>query len=116
MTIRKFGLELRKINNVSALYKDVNLILNQVNLSDIRVQTVAHSLQKMLQVQNYFDVCTINNCAKICQLCIPDERMDIYRSIHCIQWNEMTQEYRQIIVAMVLDDFKTVLMPFNYDN
>jgi hypothetical protein len=30
---------------------------------------------------------------------------------HCIEWSEMLPDYRQMLVAMVLDDFRTVLCP-----
>lgn len=114
MQIQKFGLEIRRIGNVESLYKEVDLVLNKVGCDNgvgavIQKQTVAHALQKMISTQNYFDVCTINKCAEMCQVCIQKERMQVYNSIHCIHWNEMLPEYRQVIIAMVLDDFRCIL-------
>lgn len=114
MQIQKFGIEIRKIGNIESLYKEVDLVLNKIGCDNgvsaiIQKQTVAHALQKMITTQEYFDVCTIRNCAEMCQMRIPKERMDVYSSIHCLYWNQMLPEYRQSIVAMVLDDFRVIL-------
>lgn len=113
--MQKFGIEIRKVGNLTSLYADVDAVLTKYCINDstvgdeIKVQTVAHSLHKMLKVQSYFDVCTIKNCADVCQICIDSERMKIYSSIHCMHWNDMISEYRLQITAMVLDDFRMVL-------
>ena len=118
MEIQKFGIEIRSMGNVKNVYKDVDRMLGNYNIPKkginvaIQIQTVAHSLQKMMSVENYFDVCAIRNCAKLCQINISNERMSMYSSIHCMGWNEMTPEYKQAVVAMVLDDFREVL---NYE-
>lgn len=115
--MKAFGLELRKMGNVTNLYADVDLVLSKHKIpaggvsGNVQVQALAHALQKMINVQNYFDVCTIDNCAEMMQIVIPSERKKIYRAAHCIRWNEMTSEYRQVLVAMVLDDFRAVLNP-----
>ncbi len=114
--MQKFGIEIRKANTTN-IYKDVDHVLNNHGIKShgvtdmAKIQTVAHSLNKMIKSQSYFDVCTINNCAKMCQICISEERNNVYSSIHCMHWNEMLPEYREMIVAMVLDDFRTVLHP-----
>jgi len=103
--------ELRRKGKVGNLYSDVDLILN--NIVDVERQTVAHALQKMIRVDSYFDICTIRNCAVVCKVVIPQERLDIYSAIHCIHWSEMTKEYAQMIIAFVLDDFREILNPSN---
>lgn len=113
--MQKFGIEIRRSGTLNGLYKDVDSVLSNSgmangNVSDLaKIQTVAHSLQRMLKADRYFDVCTIRNCISVCQICISEERMNIYQSIHCMHWNEMEPEYRLLITAMVLDDFRSVL-------
>lgn len=115
MKMEKFGIEIRRMGKVDGLYDDVDQVLSNLGMKDqavsmsIQQQTVAHSLQKMFQVKSHFSVCTIKNCADLCQVCVPEDRMIVYQSIHCMSWNEMLPDYRQTIVAMVLDDFRTVL-------
>jgi hypothetical protein len=119
MQLQKLGLEIRKLGSIKNLYSDVDMVLRNYNVptnginTGVQAATVAHSLQKMLQVENYFSVCTIKNCSELCQVCIAKERMQVYQSIHCMNWNDMLPDYRQMIVAMVLDDFRSVLCPQN---
>jgi hypothetical protein len=115
MQLSKLGIEIRKTGNLKNLYSDVDAVLKSKGLLGeasskiLQTQATAHSLQKMISVQHYFDVCTIQNCAELCQICIPDERMTAYRSIHCVHWNQMLPDFRQLIIAMILDDFRSVL-------
>lgn len=115
--MQKFGIEIRRSGTLSGLYKDVDSVLSQCGMADggvsdtAKVATVAHSLQKMLNADSYFSACTITNCANVCQVCISRERMSVYNAAHCIQWNEMMPDYRMMLVAMVLDDFRAVLNP-----
>lgn len=117
MQIQKLGLEIRKIGSLDSLYKEVDLVLsnNKINSNEINANAqsaaVAHSLQKMISSERYFDICTVKNCAELCQICISDERMKFYRTQHCIYWNEMNTDFRQLIIAMILDDFRFVLNP-----
>lgn len=115
--MKAFGIEIRKVGDVKGLFKEVDIVLSKAGItssgitSDLQSQTVAHALQKMIKVGKWFDVCTINNCAEACNIHIPAERVKIYRAIHCIDWNEMLPDYRQTIIAMVLDDFRGILNP-----
>ena len=115
--LQKFGIEIRRIGNTQNLYRDVDLVLKNAGLNrgsvnqNIQASSAAHALQKMFQTGKYLCVCTIENCAKICSVCISMERIDIYRANHCIYWNEMTPEHRQILMAMILDDFRAILNP-----
>lgn len=109
-----FNFEIRKRDNVHNLYSDVDLILK--NVVDIERQTVAYALQKMIKPGSYFDICTIKNCADVCKVVIPQERLNIYSAIHCIHWSEMTKEYCQTIIAFILDDFREILNPVSNEN
>lgn len=117
MQIQKLGLEIRKLGSLTNLYNDVDMVLNNYKIPanginrTIQATATAHSLQTMLKTENYFSVCCIKDCAKLCQITIDAERMNVYNSIHCVSWNEMLPEFRQMIVAMILDDFRCVLNP-----
>jgi hypothetical protein len=117
MRIQKLGLEIRKIGNLDNLYRDVDLVLSKYQIksgeinANVQVNAVAHSLQKMFKTENYFSVCCIRDCASLCQINISAERMRVYQTQHCVSWSEMTDDFRQMLVAMVLDDFRCVLNP-----
>jgi hypothetical protein len=117
--IQKFGIELRKLNSVTPkeLYRDVDTVLNKFSIPkggvtiDVQTQTIAHTLNKMLRSEGHLSVCAISECAKISQIVIPVERMEIYNATHCMKWGSMEEDYRSSLIAMVLDDFRTVLNP-----
>lgn len=115
--MQKFGFEIRKIGNVEKLYEDVNVTLGKYNIPngsisrDVQTQTVAHSLQKMFKPSSHFSVCCIRSNAELCCIIIPSERMNVYSSIHCMDWNDMLPDFRMMITAMVLDDFRGILNP-----
>lgn len=117
--MQKFGIEIRKVGSTKNLYNDIDMILAKNGMGqklvsdDMIAQTTAHALQKMLKSDSHFSVCTVKECAKLCSICIPQERQNIYSAAHCISWSEMLPDYRQLLVAMVLDDFRVVLCPEN---
>ncbi len=117
MKIQKSGLEIRKSGSLNNLYKDVDMVLNNYGIKtgeinvNVQVNATAHSLQKMLNTESHFSVCCIRECASLCQIVISNERMKLYQTQHCVYWKEMTSEFRQMLVAMVLDDFRCVLNP-----
>lgn len=97
------------------MFDDVDRVLRQYGMEEepvsrkVRVKTVAHALNRMMKMDKWMDVTTIKSSAEICNICIPKERMRIYKTIHCVHWNEMEKEYRTMIIAMVLDDFREIL-------
>ena len=115
MIIKSLGLEIRKPETLDSLYEKVDSVLENNgftgnNIStEVKVQTVAHALQDMLQPHKHFSVCTIDECAEVSGVCISYERRKIYQTIHCLNWSKMLPEYRQMIIAMILDDFRLVL-------
>lgn len=117
MKIQAFGLELRKVGTLSELYSEVDRTLACFHIppgsvtSQMQGMACAHALQKMISAENWFDICTIDICAKMCQIVIPVERYRIYHSQHCVSYKEMLPEFRQALIAMVLDDFRPILNP-----
>lgn len=113
------GLEIRKKNTIGNLYADVDKTLLANGLKDgevsteVQSQAISHSLQKMLKPDSHFSICTIRECIEVSKIVIPQERMDVYQSIHCVYWSEMLQDFRQMIIAMILDDFRSILNPNN---
>lgn len=109
MVIEKIGLELRKFGTMDSLYKEVDSVLSQPG--NAVSGAVAHGLQKMFKVDRHLSVCFIENAAKMCNICIARERMQIYNCLHCMDWNEMLPEYRRTVMCMILDDFRSILQP-----
>jgi hypothetical protein len=38
------------------------------------------------------------------------ERRNVYRLAHCINWGDMTKDYKECLIAMVMDDFRELFM------
>jgi hypothetical protein len=118
--MKAFGLEIRKSNTIVGLYQDVDRVLATAGLvkgetvsKQMQRDTVAHALQKMMQADGYFSVCTVERCRDVCQIVIPIERYRIYSAVHCVNWNQMEPNYRTTIIAMLLDDFREILNPIS---
>jgi hypothetical protein len=115
MSIQVFGVELRKIGNVKELYDDVDRVLGKKEItyrnvsSETSLQAIGHSLHKMMKVDGHFSVCTIKECALIANIVIPVERLNIYNAIHCVNWSDMLPDFTTKVIAMVLDDFRSIL-------
>lgn len=115
--MKKFGIEIRKANSLPNLYADVERTLQNAGIprgevtSQVQTSTVAHALQRMLKPQQHFSICTIDECIKVCSVVVPKERYEVYHAHHCMHWNEMEEAHREVLIAMLLDDFRDVLNP-----
>jgi len=117
MILKPFGLELRRIDSPRELFITVNSVLKKYDIpskgvnATVQSAAIGHALHKMINSDSHFSVCMITQSASISKVVICKERMDIYSSIHCMNWSEMDKDFRQNIVAMILDDFSEVLNP-----
>lgn len=75
----------------------------------IQQMAAIHALRKMLNEEKHFSVCTITDLEKVCQGHVASHRKALYNSVHCIAWADMEPDFRQTLVAMVLDDFRHIL-------
>lgn len=113
--MQAFGIEIRKSGLVSNLYRDVDLVLSKAGIEhggvsrELQMQTVAHALQEMLKPEKHFSICTIDNCISVTGIHIQGERYKVYSACHCISWRDMLPDFRQTLIAMILDDFRSIL-------
>lgn len=116
-----FNLQIRKIGDFSSLYKDIDKTLSTNNIisggvsKNLTREAVAHALQNMIKNSSHFDVCNINSALDATNIRISSERKAIYRLAHCIDWGDMTENYRQTLIAMVMDDFRQLFLDTNSD-
>lgn len=110
-----FNIQIRKVGNFSSLYKEIDgllaknkIISGEVGRS-IQQQAVAHSLQNMFK-EKYFNVVTVQDCASLANIKISSQRKDVYRSQHCINWGDMTTDFKEVLIAMVMDDFRELFL------
>lgn len=112
-SIDMFGVEIIRKGSAVDLYKHVDRVLAETEQGrlpeGVNRGAVAHALQRMLKLDHWMDVCTIRDCEKFKSRPVPSERMQVYRSTHCVHWRDMEPDFRQKLVAMVLDDFRELL-------
>lgn len=114
--MRVFGIEIRKSGTIKSLYSDVDHVLKTAGLENggvsksIKRDSLAHSLQRMMEPNGYFSICTINRCMELGQVIISQERYRIYDAMHCVYWRAMEPNYRTTLIAMILDDFREILL------
>ena len=119
MKIKTMGLELRTIGTIDSLYEDVDSILVANHIkpgsgdidNNIVSDAIGHALTRMLKEDHWIDICNIKECAKLSNIVIPKERLSIYSLSHCTFWSQMTEDYRTKLIAMILDDFRSVFLP-----
>lgn len=79
----------------------------------IRGQAVLSVLKNITQRKEWFDVCSVNHLAKMNEITFSEEHEELFHSLHCIYWNEMTQETREYLMATLIDYFRGNLVMSN---
>ncbi len=64
------------------------------------------SLDKMFQ-RGWFDICVVSECAKLLKVSLfnTSHTMDRLRVIHCVHWDQMPVELREMIPEMISEVF-----------
>ena len=95
--------------NVQALLKTTDSILSAHGRGDIpehiKGQTVLTAIKKM-QNNGYFDICAINELCKLNDVQMSDEHKNFMYSLHCAHWEEMHQDTKEYLMALVVNYFR----------
>lgn len=96
--------------DVGALLKAADAVLKRTGKEivpeNVRGQAVLSVLKNLTQRKDYFDVCAVNNLAKMNEITISQEHQELFSSLHCIHWNEMHPDTREYLMAILVDYFK----------
>lgn len=79
----------------------------------VRGQACLSVLKNLTQRKEYFDVTGINKLARMNEINISQEHQELFDSLHCIHWNEMSVETREYLMAILIDYFKGNLVMAN---
>ena len=80
---------------------------------NIQGQVVLSILKNLTQRKDYFDICGINALAKMSDITISAEHQEFFSTLHCINWNEMHQDTKEYLMALLVDYFKGNLVMAN---
>lgn len=56
--------------------------------------------------KSFFSMCNIDNLASMNDVCVSQERMDFFRTLHCVHYSEMTAETKDYLFATLVDLFR----------
>lgn len=96
--------------DIGALLKTTNEILKKYEKENgipesIQGQ-VALSIIKKMTDRGYFDVCSVDNLADMNNIIIEGERYKLFRSLHCVHFDQMHQDTKEYVMACLIDTFK----------
>lgn len=112
MQLQRLGIDIRKIGSTKNLMSDVDLVLKANGMEhgtvsvSVAMESIRHALYEMMKPDKFFSVCVMNKAIDVLNIHITSERMNIYRSVHCISWNNMLESFRTTLIAMILDDLR----------
>jgi hypothetical protein len=110
------GLQIHKKDNFKALYEGVDLVLKKSDTVSGGVgkgfvqQSVAHALQSMFKNSSSFNICAVREASEASNIPISSQRMNLYRLAHCMKWGDMTADYKETLIAMIMDDFRELFI------
>ena len=70
----------------------------QTELSNFELQACELRLKKLFS-QTYFSVCDVNSVIKVTGAIPPKRLQNVLDVLHCVDYNEMTQEFRDELLA-----------------
>jgi hypothetical protein len=74
---------------------------------NVRGQTVLTVLKNISQRRDSFDICSIRELAKMNEVTISAEHYEFMSTLHCVKWEDMHQDTREYLMAILVDYFKS---------
>lgn len=95
--------------DVGALLKATDNILSKYGKDDIPENIRGQATLSALKTNftgRYFDVCNVRRMAEMNSVHIPKEKNDLYQTLHCVNYADMTEELRNYLFASLFDLFR----------
>lgn len=77
-----------------------------MDIMDAKRKIAQTAIERMFRSSGWVDICTIDKCCEMLRIVPPKDHHDMLQALHCVHWNEMDQETRDIVKMCVLDIFK----------
>ena len=104
---------IRKVGDLSNIQNDIDNALKRlsiksgettINASKIAAKHLFFSLLK----NRYFDVYSVKSICKVALINISSPRLAIYEAMHCINWGDMEKNFKEELLVMLFDDFRSI--------
>lgn len=79
-------------------------------MTEFEKQSITMALKKMFQ-GSYFDICVVDKCLKIASAIPPSADYNALAALHCVQWADMSQDFRQQVFVKTLEMFSHTGFP-----
>lgn len=97
-------------NDTQTMLKTIDSVLDKygrdVVPENIKGQVTLSALKDMFE-RRHFDICKIRELASQNDVTISKEHMDLFQTLHCIDWNIMGVETREYVFALCIDYFRS---------
>lgn len=105
-------------NNTQVMLAAVDSVLEKFGRDEvpehIKGQVTLSALKNMFE-DNHFSVCKVKELAKQNDVHISSEHMQMFSSLHCVAWNEMHEQTREYVFAILIEYFRgNVVMANSY--
>ena len=86
------------------------------SLSGSRAATVTCRFLKTSPVNDLirgdrFNICDLNDLCDMHNIKLSTERRNFYRVLHCKRYGDMTHETKEYLMACILDDMRSIIIP-----
>jgi hypothetical protein len=95
--------------NVGALLKMADNVLKKYKGTDIpetiKGQATLSAIKNIFE-KKFFSVCDLDEMTRMNEVSIPKEDIDFFRTLHCVYFEDMTQETREYLFAKYVNIFR----------
>jgi len=104
-----FGLIITK-NSIHSLYAKVDHIMAETNVKQVEKDITISTLNDLIRGDR-FNICDINDLCDMHNIKLSTERQNFYRVLHCKRYGDMTHETKEYLMACILDDMRSIIIP-----
>jgi len=95
--------------NVSQFLAQADQVLDKWGKHDvpdkIKGQATLSALKRFMD-GNYLDVSAIKEMAKLNDVSISTEHMQLFQSLHCVKWNDIHPDTKEFVTAQLVNYFR----------
>lgn len=75
----------------------------EIRLDRVLAESARLAILNMFK-SSHFSVCILDSVARSLDIVIPRRHYVIYENLHCVNWSEMSPQFRDTIKLMVIND------------
>lgn len=104
-----FGLIITK-NSIASLYSKVDKVIADTNVKQVEKDITITTLNDIVRGDR-FDICEIRALCRLNNIKLSTDRENFYSVLHCKKYGDMTTETKEYLMACILDDMRSIIIP-----